>query len=75
MTSSHSHWKEELLQTCGTIALSLDVWTSKNHFPILGIIAHWLFQHREKVLEFQNMASMIYDSLQRQHGTSLPRFR
>lgn len=34
--------KEELAATCKTITLSLDVWISKNHLPILGIIGHWL---------------------------------
>lgn len=34
--------KNELAQTCKTIALSLDIWTSHNHLPILGIIGHWL---------------------------------
>ena len=44
--------------TCQTIALSLDVWTSKNHIPILGVIDHWLteeFEYREKVLEFKEL--------------------
>ena len=47
--------KDELATTCSTIALSLDVWTSKNQLPIIGIIGHWLtaeFEYREKVLEF-----------------------
>jgi hypothetical protein len=30
--------KENLANTCKTIALSLDIWTSQNHYPILGII-------------------------------------
>ncbi|OGE46980.1 hypothetical protein PENARI_c080G05268 [Penicillium arizonense] len=50
--------KEELATTCQTIALSLDVWTSKNHIPILGVIGHWLtedFDYREKVLEFKEL--------------------
>jgi hypothetical protein len=50
--------KEELAATCQTIALSLDVWTSKNHIPILGIVGHWLtedFVYREKVLEFTEL--------------------
>ena len=34
--------KEDLATTCKTIALSLDIWTSQNHYPILGIIGHWL---------------------------------
>jgi hypothetical protein len=47
--------KEELMATCKTIALSLDVWTSKNHLPILGVIGHWFteeFEYRERVLDF-----------------------
>jgi hypothetical protein len=50
--------KEELAATCKTIALSLDVWTSKNHLPILGVIGHWLtedFGYRERVLEFTEL--------------------
>jgi hypothetical protein len=50
--------KEELATTCKTIGLSLDVWTSKNHLPIIGIIGHWLteeFEYREKVLEFTEL--------------------
>lgn len=50
--------KEELSATCKTIALSLDVWTSQNHLPILGVIGHWLteeFEYREKALEFKEL--------------------
>lgn len=32
--------KSELAFTCKTIALSLDIWTSQNNLPILGIIGH-----------------------------------
>jgi hypothetical protein len=47
--------KTELTLTCKTIALSLDIWTSQNHLPVLGIIGHWLtdeFEYRERLLEF-----------------------
>ena len=47
--------KEKLAITCKSIALSLDIWTSKNQLPILGIIGHWLtedFLYKERVLEF-----------------------
>ena len=47
-----------LATTCQTIALSLDVWTSKNSKPILGVIGHWLdsdFHYQERVLEFAEM--------------------
>lgn len=50
--------KEELRVSCKTIALSLDIWTSKNHLPILGIIGHWFtdcFGYQEKVLEFKEL--------------------
>ncbi|KAJ5642740.1 hypothetical protein N7490_006740 [Penicillium lividum] len=50
--------ENELATTCQTIALSLDVWTSKNHIPILGVIGHWLteeFEYRENVLEFKKL--------------------
>jgi hypothetical protein len=47
--------REELAATCKTIALSLDIWTSKNQLPILGILGHWLtedFEYQERTLEF-----------------------
>jgi hypothetical protein len=50
---------DELARTCSTIALSLDVWTSKNHKAILGVIGHWLtpdFDYRERVLEFSELS-------------------
>ena len=50
--------KNELVTTCQTIALSLDVWTSKNYLPILGVIGHWFteeFEYREKALEFKDL--------------------
>lgn len=62
---------EELEQTCQTIPLSLDAWTSKNSKSMLGVIGHWLtadFQYQERVLEFteihgvhsgENMAEII----------------
>ena len=67
--------KEELAVTCKSIALSLDLWTSKNNLPILGIIGHWLtedFQYRERVLDFielhgvhsgENLATAILSTL------------
>ena len=66
---------DDLARTCSTIALSLDVWTSKNHKSILGIIGHWLtptFEYRERVLEFseisgshsgENMAELLQSML------------
>ncbi|KAI1829135.1 transcriptional regulator family: Zinc finger, BED-type predicted [Penicillium roqueforti] len=50
---------DELARTCSTIALSLDVWTSKNHKAILGVIGHWVstdFKYQERVLEFSELA-------------------
>lgn len=66
---------EELEQTCQTISLSLDSWTSQNSKAMLGIIGHWItaeFQHREHVLEFreiqgvhsgENMAEVLQTTL------------
>ncbi|CEL08111.1 hypothetical protein ASPCAL11264 [Aspergillus calidoustus] len=66
---------DELARTCSTIALSLDVWTSKNHKSILGVIGHWLtpnFEYQERVLEFreisgshsgENMAELLQSML------------
>jgi hypothetical protein len=64
---------DELAQTCSTIALSLDVWTSKNHKAILGIIGHWVspdFEYQERVLEFSELEGFhsgenMAESLQR----------
>jgi hypothetical protein len=50
--------KEELAINCKSIALSLDIWTSKNHLPILEVIGHWLtedFLYKESVLEFTEL--------------------
>ena len=50
--------KEESRVNCKTIALSLDVWTSKNHLPILGVIGHRVtedFDYQERVLEFSEL--------------------
>lgn len=67
--------KEELRVSCKTIAISLDIWTSKNHLPILGIIGHWFtecFDYQERVLEFkelsgpysgENLAAAVEDML------------
>lgn len=65
----------ELAQTSSTIALSLDVWTSKNSKAILAVIGHWLtadFEYKERVLEFtelcgihsgENMAQLVQEML------------
>jgi len=50
--------KQELAETCQTIALSLDTWTSKNQLSIIAIIGHWLtseFEYKERVLEFSEI--------------------
>jgi hypothetical protein len=60
-TTQRLKLREELDSTCKTIALSLDIWTSKNHLPILGIIGHWLtedFDYRERVLEFTELRGL-----------------
>ncbi len=67
--------KNDLAQTCESISLSLDVWTSSNHLSILAIIGHWLtedFEYRERLIEFkeiigphtgENMAEIVEDTL------------
>jgi hypothetical protein len=67
--------KENLAQTCQTIAISLDGWSSKNSVSILAIIGHWLtvnFEYKERVLEFieiqgphtgENMAGIVLEVL------------
>lgn len=66
---------EELAQTSSTIALSLDVWTSKSSKAILAVIGHWLtadFEYKERVIEFaelwgihsgENMAHLVQKML------------
>jgi hypothetical protein len=44
--------------TCKSIALSVDIWTSKNQLPILCVMGHWLiedFLYTERVLEFTEL--------------------
>jgi hypothetical protein len=54
----HSHRayvKDELKRSSRTLALSLDVWTSENQIPIMGIIGHWIspeFEKRDELLKF-----------------------
>jgi hAT family C-terminal dimerisation region len=67
--------KEELAMSCKSIALSVDIWTSKNQLPILGVMGHWLtedFLYKERVLEFtelqgihsgENVATAIHTML------------
>ena len=52
--NKRSHLRTEL-ETCHSIALSLDGWTSENQVGILGVIGHWTtedFEKREAMLEF-----------------------
>ena len=37
-----SQLKYELASTCKSIALLLDLWTSKNQLSVIGVIGHWL---------------------------------
>ena len=74
--ASRANLIAELEATCSTIAFSLDVWTSENNLPILGIIGHWFtkeFTYMERVLEFkelegihfgENLAEVVYILLQ-----------
>jgi hypothetical protein len=44
--------KTDLALTCKSIALSLDLWTSKNNISVIAIIGHWLtpeFVYKQKV--------------------------
>ena len=50
--------KDDLSNSCQTISLSVDVWTSTNGLPIFGMIGHWLtetFELREEVLDFAEL--------------------
>ena len=47
--------RTELQDNCISISLTLDMWTSPNNIPVLGIIGHWYtkdFEEREEVLDF-----------------------
>ena len=62
VSSDFHHYRlaliDDLAQTCSTIALSLDVWSSKNQKSVIGVIGHWLsedFIYRENVLEFREI--------------------
>lgn len=57
--SEYSSWrgrlKQDLADTCQSISLSLDIWTSENQISFLAIVGHWLtpdFKLREDLLEF-----------------------
>lgn len=52
--------KDELAKTCQSIALSLDVCSSPNRVPFLGIIGHWLtedFEYMERTLAFRELGA------------------
>ncbi|OJZ88799.1 hypothetical protein ASPFODRAFT_103956, partial [Aspergillus luchuensis CBS 106.47] len=73
--SSRASVKEELARSSRTLALSLDVWTSENQIPIMGIIGHWIspeFDKRDELLEFteingphsaENLADVVLNML------------
>lgn len=75
--SKFIRYREQLVksldETYQIIAISLDVWTSKNSKPILGVIGHQLdsqFYYQEQVLEFAEIyraytGENIADLLQR----------
>ncbi|KAJ5827550.1 hypothetical protein N7447_004313 [Penicillium robsamsonii] len=53
--------KNELALTCKTIVLSLDIRTSQNHLPILGIIGHWLtdeFEYCSRIVSLIDLQSI-----------------
>jgi hypothetical protein len=57
--SEYSTWrdrlKQDLADTCQSISLSLDIWTSENQISFLAVVGHWLtpdFKLREDLLEF-----------------------
>lgn len=54
-SKSRNKLKEDMAQSCNSIALSLDAWTSENQLSILGVIGHWItpdFEKREVLLDF-----------------------
>ncbi|KNG84621.1 hypothetical protein ANOM_006431 [Aspergillus nomiae NRRL 13137] len=73
--SSRASVKEELARSSRTLALSLDVWTSENQIPIMGIIGHWIspeFDKRDELPEFteingphsgENLADVVLNML------------
>ncbi|EED11685.1 conserved hypothetical protein [Talaromyces stipitatus ATCC 10500] len=60
--SEYSSWrnrlKQDLADTCRSISLSLDIWTSDNQISFLAVVGHWLtpeFKLREDLLEFKEI--------------------
>jgi hypothetical protein len=63
--------RRELAQTCDSIAIALDTWTSEHQLSILAVIGHWItpsFERREVLLDFvelpgphsgENMAAVV----------------
>jgi hypothetical protein len=72
---SRNELKLLLYETCVSISLSLDVWTSINNISFLGVIGHWIgpdFQYYERLIDFielsergtaENIANLIIPSL------------
>lgn len=53
--TSRSVLISQLDQTCNTVSLTLDVWTSGNNVPIFGVVGHWItpdFVYQQQLLEF-----------------------
>lgn len=63
--------RRELAQTCDSIAIALDTWTSEHQLSIIAVIGHWItpsFERREALLDFvelpgphsgENMAAVV----------------
>jgi hypothetical protein len=39
--------KESLARARSRITLSLDAWSSPNHYPLLGVVGHWIDEERQ----------------------------
>ena len=74
-----SNWRGQLMQeltdSCQSISLSLDLWTSKNQVSFLGV-GHWLTQGFEKKEELLDLVEIegSHSYLQRYSGTLKSRF-
>jgi len=57
-SDSRNGVRQGLAQSCHSVALSLDVWTSEHQLAIFGVIGHWItpsFEKREVLLDFMEI--------------------
>ena len=75
-SDSRNGIKQDLAQSCHSVALSLDVWTSEHQLAIFGVIGHWItpdFDKREVALDLieiqgAHSGKNLADSHSHDHG-------